>query len=203
MTKRILLIDYESRSAERARRVLSEPDYEVVAAHDGEEALNTFSSSRYDLVLLSGMLPRLPSAEVIREIRRKGGATAPPILLMVSGYKGTNRKADAQRVGAFDLVVRPFTDEDFRSCVKSAIESTDLSARTLRLSTAELQGNAALTSSDIFSDVLEDVGGQAPAPAVPRPAPVAHPAARFTSHNTEQEVEKRLRDTLSGILSRP
>jgi TonB family protein len=203
MSKRVLLIDYEPRSLERVRSLLPSDQYTIAESHDGEEGLGAFSSSHFDLVILSGMLPRLPSAEVIREIRRKGGATAPPILLMVSGYKGTNRKADAQRVGAFDLVVRPFTDEDFRSSVKSAIESTDLSARTLRLSTAELQGNAALTSSDIFSDVLEDVGGQAAATTVPPPAPVAHPAARFTSHNTEQEVEKRLRDTLSGILSRP
>ncbi|HLN59893.1 MAG TPA: response regulator, partial [Thermoanaerobaculia bacterium] len=111
MSKRILLIDYESHSAERARGVLREPDYEIVAAHDGEEALNTFASSRFDLVLLSGMLPRLPSAEVIREIRRRGGPAAPPILLMVSGYKGSNTKADAQRVGAFDLLLRPFSDD--------------------------------------------------------------------------------------------
>ena len=40
MTRRILLIDYESHSAERVRGVLREPDYEIVAAHDGEEALN-------------------------------------------------------------------------------------------------------------------------------------------------------------------
>ena len=76
MTRKILLIDYESQSAERVRGVLREPDYEIVAAHDGEEALNIFSTTRFDLVLLSGMLPRLPSAEVIREIRRRGGATA-------------------------------------------------------------------------------------------------------------------------------
>ena len=159
MSKRVLLIDYEPRSRERVRSLLPSDQYTIAESHDGEEGLGAFSSSHFDLVILSGMIPRLPSAEVIREIRRKGGATAPPILLMVSGYKGTNRKADAQRVGAFDLVVRPFTDEDFRSCVQSAIDSTDLSARTLRLSTAELQGAPALTSSDIFSDVLEDVGG--------------------------------------------
>ncbi len=203
MSKRVLLIDYEPRSRERVRSLLSSDQYTIAESHDGEEGLAAFTSGQFDLVILSGMLPRLPSAEVIREIRRKGGATAPPILLMVSGYKGTNRKADAQRVGAFDLVVRPFTDEDFRSCVQSAIESTDLSARTLRLSTAELQGTPALTSSDIFSDVLEDVRGQAPATSVPAPASMAHSSARFTSQNTEQEVEKRLRDTLSGILSRP
>src|SRR5215471_5928130 len=135
MAKRVLLIDYEPRSRERVRALLPSDQFSVAEAHDGEEGLNAFSSSHFDVVILSGMLPRLPSAEVIREIRRKGGATAPPILLMVSGYKGSNRKADAQRVGAFDLLVRPFADEDFRASVRAAIESTELSARTMRIST--------------------------------------------------------------------
>jgi TonB family protein len=203
MPKRVLLIDYEPRSRDRVRGLLPAADYTVVEAHDGEEGLNIFSSGQFDVVLLSGMLPRLPSADVVREIRRKGGATAPPILLMVSGYRGTNRKADAQRVGAFDLLVRPFSDEDLVSATQAAVASTDLSTRTVRLSTAELHAEAGLTASDIFSDVLEEVGGHAERPAATAvPAPTAvPPPARPSAAATESEVEKRLRDTLSGILA--
>jgi TonB family protein len=194
MEKKVLLIEYEPRSLERLRGFLETAGYFVTEAHDGEEGLNTFSSGRFDIVVLSGMLPRLPSAEVIREIRRKGGATAPPILLMVSGYKGSNRKADAQRVGAFDLLVKPFAEEDFRGAVASAAESTDLTARTVRIPTLDPSRQDALTSSDIFSDVLREVGGQSGPAAVPSSA-----AARALE--TEEAVEKRLRDTLSGILN--
>jgi TonB family protein len=200
MAKRVLLIDYEPRSRERVRALLPASEFTVVEAHDGEEGLATFSSSHFDAVVLSGMLPRLPSAEVIREIRRKGGATAPPILLMVSGYKGTNRKADAQRVGAFDLLLRPFSDEDFLGSLRAAIESTDVSARTLRISTAELGAESTLTASDIFSDVLQDVGGRSTEEAPP-PAPAALPRLGSGPNATEEEVERRLRDTLSGILA--
>ena len=195
MVRKVLLIEYEGRSIERVRGLLPAPDYAVTEAHDGEEGLSAFTSSRFDLVVLSGMLPRLPSAEVIREIRRKGGATAPPILLMVSGYKGTNRKADAQRVGAFDILVKPFEDRAFQDAVGQAIESTDVGVRSLKISAQPAAAASRLTSEDIFSDVLQDVGGEAvkpsPAPAPPRPAA-----------STAEEVEKRLRDTLSGILDR-
>ena len=122
------------------------------------------------------MLPRLPSAEVIREIRKKGGATAPPIILMMSGYKGDNRKADAQKVGAFDILVRPFTDEDFLGTVREALDLSDIGAKTMRIDTAQLVAAAAspLTSSDIFSDVLDDLverpeGRDAPLPRLRRP----------------------------------
>src|SRR5262245_26234333 len=193
MTKKVLLIEYEPRSLERLRGLLESGDYAVTEAHDGEEGLAAFSSVRFDLVVLSGMLPRLPSAEVIREIRRKGGATAPPILLMVSGYKGTNRKADAQRVGAFDLLVKPFNEEEFRAALASAAESTDLASRTVRIPALDIsKPQVALTSSDIFSDVRQEVGGQTAA---------STPAAPGRAMDTEEAVEKRLRDTLSGILN--
>ena len=180
MTKRILLIDYESHSAERARGVLREPDYEIVAAHDGEEALNTFSSSRFDLVLLSGMLPRLPSAEVIREIRRKGGAAAPPILLMVSGYKGSNTKADAQRVGAFDLLPRPFSDDALRQAATEAIAAAGVAAKAPR---GETNARGAL-GSDFIGHLLRHPRGSGPGVARgPRRLPESHRTRTWRSRS--------------------
>ena len=40
--------------------------------------------------------------------RRQFRYSLAPILLMVSGYHGNNPKADAQRVGAFDIVPRRY-----------------------------------------------------------------------------------------------
>ncbi|MGH9400116.1 MAG: response regulator, partial [Thermoanaerobaculia bacterium] len=193
MARKVLLIEYETRSAERVRGLLPAPDFAVTEAHDGEEGLSAFSSSRFDLVVLSGVLPRLPSAEVIREIRRKGGAAAPPILVMVSSYKGKNKKADAQRVGAFDILVKPFDDQSFREAVQQAVGSTDVGARAMKIAAADVASSSPLTSEDIFSDVLLDVGEK-----VSRPAPAALPHKAVLS--AEDEVERRLRDSLSGIL---
>ncbi len=196
MPKKVLLIDYEPRSVDRVRSLLGGPDYAITVAKDGEEGLALVSAAgaAFDVVLLAGMLPRLPSAEVIREIRRKGGATSPPILLMVSGYHGSNPKADAQRVGAFDIVVKPYTDEGFLGAVQSATASTDMSARTMRIPTADLLQASNLTSDDIFSDVLQDVGDKPPTSVSAR--------ATAAASATEDAVEKRLRDTLSGILGK-
>ena len=167
MPKKVLLIEYEPRYIERIRTLLSPLGHTLTEAHDGEAGLQAFGTSKFDVVLLSGMLPRLPSAEVIREIRKKGGATAPPILLMMSGYRGTNRKADAQKVGAFDILARPFNDEDLVGSVRDALESSDIGAKTMRIDTTQLAAAASpLTSNDIFSDVLSDLTDDAgPKPA--------------------------------------
>ena len=176
MPKKILLIDYEPRSSERIRTLLPASDYSLVEARDGDEGLKAFSTGQFDAILLAGVLPKMPTAEVIREVRRKGGATAPPILLMVSGYKGTNRKADAQRVGAFDILARPFTDEQFLEALRDALDSTDLGARTMRIPVTQPVAEAPLTASDIFSEVLREVArpeGTPGTPAAPLPPPAA------------------------------
>src|SRR6266851_18983 len=188
MSKKLLLIEYDARSLERLRSLLS-AEYEVVEARDGEEGLQIYSSGRFDLVLLSGMLPRLSSAEVIREIRRRGRAMAPPIILMVAGYRGTNTKADAQKVGAFEILIRPFSDQELRAAVAAAADFTD-PGRTARIATSEFRKPSALTSTDIFAEVLREVGGESPAPSSS-----SKPVSR-----TEDEVDRRLRDTLSGVL---
>ena len=198
MATRVLLIDYEPRSIERVRSLLPALEYTVAEARDGAEGLNTFSSSSFDVVLLSGIIPKLSSAEVVREIRRKGGAMAPPILLMVTSYRGSNTKADAQRVGAFDLLVRPFSDEAFRLAVAAAVASTQIPVKTVPIAAPNVPAPPPkLTSSDIFSDVLEEVGGEAPHGTQPTPPPAPRP-----SRDTKGDVEKRLRDTLSGMLDK-
>ncbi len=211
MPKKVLLIEYEPRYIERIRTLLSPLGHTLTETHDGEAGLQAFSSSKFDLVLLSGMLPRLPSAEVIREIRKKGGATAPPIVLMMSGYRGSNRKADAQKVGAFDILVRPFTDDDLMESVRDALDSSDVSGKTMRIDTSQAAASASpLTSNDIFSDVLSDLtedapkkpapaAAPAPSPAAPPVAPPAPAAAAPRPSSGDTDVEKRLRDTLSGL----
>src|SRR4029453_9247348 len=174
MSKKVLLIEYEPRYVERVRTLLAPFEHTVTESHDGEAGLAAFAGSKFDLVLLSGMLPRLPSAEGIREIRQKGGATAPPIVLMMSGYRGDNRKADAQKVGAFDILARPFSDEDFLGTVKEALDLSDIGAKKMRIDTSQLPAAPQMTPPDIFSDVSDDLVERpdAPNPAAP-PAPVS------------------------------
>jgi TonB family protein len=193
MAKNVLLIEYEQRDRNRVRSLLASPDFEVTEAHDGEEGLAAFAPGRFDVVLLSGKLPRISSSDVIREIRNKGGLEAPPILLMPVGYSGSNTKADAQKIGAFEIVPKPFTDGAIVAAVRSALDATDKEAKTVRIPTG------ALTSSDIFSDLLEELGREAtdagvrPVPKAPAPPPAAARAGE------PDEMERRLRDTLSGV----
>ncbi|MEP6471140.1 MAG: response regulator, partial [Acidobacteriota bacterium] len=130
MAKNVLLIEYEQRDRNRVRSLLALPDFAVTEAHDGEEGLAAFESARFDVVLLGGKLPRMQSADVIRAIRNKGGLEAPPILLLPVGYSGSNTKADAQKIGAFEIVPKPFTDGTIVAAVRAALDATSREAKT-------------------------------------------------------------------------
>ncbi len=203
MAKKLLLIENEPRYIDKVR-LAGGSDFDVTVAREGDEGIAAFDRERPDLVVVTAALQKMRVNDVIRDLRRKGGPTAPPILLMMSGYKGSNPKADAQKIGAFDILEKPFSDETFRSIAFEAIDSSDPGAQTMRIDASKLQGG--LTSSDIFSDVLEDLQPE-PEAAPPRrpaatipdfgiPAPAPAPA-RAASPN----MDKRLEDTLSGILT--
>jgi TonB family protein len=200
MAKNVLLIEYEQRDRNRVRSLLGPPEFEVTEARDGEEGLAAFAPSRFDVVLLCGKLPRLSPTDVIRDIRNKGGLEAPPIVLLPAGYSGSNTKADAQKIGAFEILPKPFTDQALIAAVRSALDASGRGAKTMKVPTGSL------TSSDIFSDLLEELGRdsgpetpKAPArgarkPAAPRPPAPPRPSV-------DAEMERRLRDTLSGVRS--
>ena len=205
MAKKLLLIENEPRYIDKVR-LAGGDDFEVTVAREGDEGIAAFERNRPDLVVVTAALQKMRVNDVIRDLRRKGGPTAPPILLMMSGYKGSNPKADAQKIGAFDILEKPFSDETFRSIAFEALDSTDPGAKTMRIDASQLQGG--LTSSDIFSDVLEEIQpDEAPEPprrpaatipdlAIPAPAPAPARAAASVPN-----VDKLMEDTLSGILT--
>src|SRR5262249_6778337 len=154
MAKKLLLIENEPRYIDKVR-LAGGADFDVTVAREGDEGIAAFERERPDLVVVTAALQKVRVNDVIRDLRRKGGATAPPILLMMTGYKGSNPKADAQKIGAFDILEKPFSDDTFRSLAFEALETTDPGALTMRIDASKLQGG--LTSSDIFADVLEDL----------------------------------------------
>ncbi|MBK9063758.1 MAG: protein kinase [Acidobacteria bacterium] len=215
---KFLLIEYEPRYLDRIRGfLLTQPDVELVAARDGEEGLEAYRRVRPDLVLVSSVLPKMRTPDVIKGMQAMG--PTPPILLMMSGYKGRNKRSDAQRVGATSILEKPFTEEVFQAEVAMALglrPVLDMSPP----SGASDPGAPLLSAYDIFSDVLTGLGEGGSNDTVPsqmvttgmppprsssatNPAFPAPPAKRVSSPAADPVLQKRLEDTLSGLMPPP
>jgi DNA-binding response OmpR family regulator len=96
---------------------LRKEGYQVTSALDGREALDRFAESRYDLVVLDLMLPKLDGVEVCRQMRRRSQV---PIIMLTAKGSETDKVAGLD-VGADDYITKPFSMREFRSRVKAAL----------------------------------------------------------------------------------
>jgi CheY-like chemotaxis protein len=82
--------------------------YRVVAAQDGEEALDHVAKGKgFDLVLLDVMMPRMDGYEVIRKLRKEESTQSVPVIFLTAKAQ----KADILKgieAGADDYVVKPY-----------------------------------------------------------------------------------------------
>src|SRR5687767_417774 len=141
MTAAILVVEHEPRYSERMKEALKARPVELHFARDGDEALQILDQKHPRLVILSSVIPRISTADLIRQIKARAGGASTPILITVSGYTGKNPRGDAMRLGADDIVPKPFQDLEFAEKVDHLIA---------------LHSGPKLTSNQIFGELLED-----------------------------------------------
>jgi DNA-binding response OmpR family regulator len=121
---RILLVDDEQSVQTLLSYPLRKDGYQVVSALDGREALQRFGESRFDLVILDLMLPKLDGVEVCRELRRHSQV---PIIMLTAKGSETD-KVSGLEVGADDYITKPFSMREFRSRVKAALRRSRMAS---------------------------------------------------------------------------
>jgi DNA-binding response OmpR family regulator len=123
-TARILLVDDERPVQKLLSYPLEKEGYEVVAALDGEEALQAFERQQFDLVVLDIMLPKLDGLEVCRQLRAK---SAVPIIMLTAKSEEIDKVLGLE-LGADDYITKPFSMREFRSRVRAALRRADMGA---------------------------------------------------------------------------
>ncbi len=122
-TPRILLVDDEQAVQKLLAFPLHQEGYEVVPATTGQEALDRFRESDFDLVVLDIMLPQVDGFEVCRQLRAKSSV---PIIMLTAKAEEFDKVLGLE-LGADDYITKPFSMREFRSRVKAVLRRADLS----------------------------------------------------------------------------
>ena len=117
MAKRILIVDDEPLIVKGLKYSLEQDGYETASAADGEEAVQTFFASQFDLVLLDVMLPKASGIEVCQRIREKSNV---PIIMLTA--KGEDMdKILGLEYGADDYMTKPFNILEVKARIKTIL----------------------------------------------------------------------------------
>jgi DNA-binding response OmpR family regulator len=98
--------------------------YGVVAAMDGQEALDAISTDTPDLVLLDVMMPRMDGFTVTQRVRE---FSAVPIIIVTARGQDQD-KIRGLDLGADDYLTKPFSVDELLARVRSVLRRSQLTA---------------------------------------------------------------------------
>ena len=126
----ILVVDDEKNTREALSKILREDGYDVLAAADGYQALDTISRNLPDLVLADLKMPGMNGIELLARARLKGFDI--PFVLMTA-YGTVETAVDAMRNGAEDYLTKPVNMEELEIQIKKILSHRKLLQETREL----------------------------------------------------------------------
>jgi diguanylate cyclase (GGDEF)-like protein/PAS domain S-box-containing protein len=104
-TARILVVDDDATALVLMRAALQKSGFEVQVANSGEQALQMFRGTAFDLVMLDVDMPGMSGFEVCATLRTEGDALLP--IVMVTGMDDLESVQTAYQSGATDFIAKP------------------------------------------------------------------------------------------------
>ncbi|MBA3026339.1 MAG: response regulator [Sulfurimonas sp.] len=117
----VLLCDDELMNRKVASKILNTEGFEVVEAHNGQEAIKILQNTKIDMILMDLMMPVMDGYEATSIIKSNNETSAIP-LIVISALSDKEAIIKALELGADDYLTKPFDLTDFRLRVKNAIK---------------------------------------------------------------------------------
>ena len=117
----ILIVDDDPLNVNLLEAMLSQENYHIVTASNGEEAIETTLASSPDLILLDIMMPGLDGYEVTQKLKDDPNTNHIPIVL-VTALHGTEDKVRGLQAGADDFLSKPLDKSELMARVNSLLK---------------------------------------------------------------------------------
>ncbi len=105
---RILLADDERGIRITLAEDLEEAGHEVIAVEDGEQAIRELKRGKFDCMITDLVMPKVDGISLLRFAREQ---VPDVIAIMITGNATVDRAMEAVRLGAKDVIEKPFNNE--------------------------------------------------------------------------------------------
>jgi CheY-like chemotaxis protein len=120
MKKNILIIDDEGLVTKSLQKLLAREGYDAVVATSGQEAIEKFKNSDFNLVVSDVRMPQIDGIETIeqlRQLQKKLGKEPVPEIL-ITGYADEDSYNRALKLKVADYIFKPFDTQEFLDAIK-------------------------------------------------------------------------------------
>ena len=179
----ILIAEDDDRTRQALVNSLKAVGYTVIAAADGQAALDSFSAAAntIDLVILDILMPRLDGFQVCQAIRET--SEVPIIIATVLG--SSSDRVTGLEMGANDYIVKPFSTKELIARIRSILR------RSPNRSLSDRENRPERPSSSLANSQVVKLGQLTI-------DPIARKAYRGSHHLRLTEIEFRLIELLAS-----
>ena len=171
---KILVVDDQRNMRTTLSMMLRGAGYEVDEAPDGKSANEMAVEESYDLVLTDLKMGGLDGIAVLRHVKQESPLTE---VIVMTAFGTIESAVEAMRVGAYDYIQKPFTEEELLVKVERAIEKRQL-AGEMSVMAAEFRERYQFDNIIGRSAPIRDVLGVEPAPSTRTPSAPTSPSSR-------------------------
>ncbi len=118
----ILVVDDEYGVRQSFHMVLKD-EYNIILAGTGEEAMDIFTKSPVDLILLDILLPDINGIDLLERFKELDPNAE---VIMVTAVKEIQTAVKAIKLGAYEYIIKPFTVDDVLTVIQRALEKRSL-----------------------------------------------------------------------------
>ncbi|KLN97042.1 envelope stress response regulator transcription factor CpxR [Moellerella wisconsensis] len=122
---KILLVDDDRELTSLLKELLEMEGFNVVIAHDGEQALQQIDAS-IDLLLLDVMMPKKNGIETLKELRQ---IHQTPVIMLTARGSELDRVLGLE-LGADDYLAKPFNDRELVARIRALLRRSNWSEQT-------------------------------------------------------------------------
>jgi signal transduction histidine kinase len=148
----ILLVDDEARNLDVLESFLKTPDYNLVRALSGDEALLLLLEKEFAVIVLDVQMPEVNGIELASIIKRRRRSQHIPIIFLTAYFQEDRDVLQGYGTGAVDYLTKPVNPQILKMKIEVFV---DLFRKTRALSIANLSLEAEISQRQIAESALQ------------------------------------------------